>query len=170
LSKCSHVYENVQKCAKMCKNVQKCAKMFKNVQKCAKMCKNVQKCAKMCKNVQKCGIEFHFVTENAKSDVVFNRHLSTMLKILAPSSWNVFTAFTNNLLSTKDFWPFQNQFSIQHTGGSHYMRSFICNFVYMRLKNGLCSWNYPLIYGNPWFFICEFIICKHIFGVPISPI
>jgi len=70
----------------MCKNVQKCAKMFKNVQKCAKMCKNVQKCAKMCKNVQKCGIEFHFVTENAKSDVVFNRHLSTMLKILAPSS------------------------------------------------------------------------------------
>jgi len=31
-------------------------------------------------------------------------------------------------------------------------RLFICDFAYMRLKNGLFSGTYPLIHGNPWSF------------------
>ncbi len=30
------------------------------------------------------------------------------------------------------------------------------------------SGTYPLVYSHPWSFTCKFVICKPIFGVPIS--
>jgi len=47
---------------------------------------------------------------------------------------------------------------------------FICNFMYMRLKNGVFSGTYPLIYGNPRSFYMWIHYIRAIFGVPISRI
>ena len=47
---------------------------------------------------------------------------------------------------------------------------FICDFSCVQLRNGLFYGTNPLIYSCPWSFLCEFIICKPIFGVPISRI
>jgi len=56
------------------------------------------------------------------------------------------------------------------TGGPRYMRSFYLRFLVYEIEKWPFSGTYRLIYGNPWSFICEFIICEPIFGVPISRI
>jgi len=50
----------------------------------------------------------------------------------------------NDLMSN---WSYQIQAALVICG------LFICDFAYMRLKNGLLSGTNPLIYGNPWSFL-----------------
>jgi hypothetical protein len=43
---------------------------------------------------------------------------------------------------------------------------FICNFMYMRLKNGLFSGTYPLIYSNSWSFYMQIHYMRAYFWSP----
>ncbi len=61
-------------------------------------------------------------------------------------------------------------FSIQHP---FYVQAalvicglFICNFAYMRSRNGLFSGTYPLIYSNPWYFYIQIRYMRVYFWSP----
>jgi len=43
---------------------------------------------------------------------------------------------------------------------------FICDFTYMRSRNGLFSGTYPLIYSNPWSFYMQICYMKAYFWSP----
>jgi hypothetical protein len=49
---------------------------------------------------------------------------------------------------------------------SLYAVFFISNFAYIRLRNGLFSGTYPLIYGNPWSFYMWILLYASLFWSP----